>query len=136
MNDSESGYRVFVRTISGLVFTVTFLWAASYLFVATVAHSNIGDMWGDRPLLHFWLLALTAFYSLVAFCVGQFLWPLGPKPSIARLLIVVSVAALVLALLSPLIRKVWLESTNENSEATVCHPAQESILNFDAGGYK
>lgn len=130
MNDSESGYRVFVRTISALIFVVTFLWAVSYLFTAVV-HSSVNDIYDYRQLLQFWLLALSACYSLIAFCLGQFLWPLGPRPTLTRLFIVVLVAALILAFLSPLFRKAWIDAPVE-SAGSIRYPRSTSMAKHDS----
>jgi hypothetical protein len=78
-----------------------------------IFHVDMSEIYDDLEQLCFWILCITATYSLVAFCVGQFLWPLGRRPSLARLFIVVSAAALILASLSPLIRKVWFESPTQ-----------------------
>ena len=125
MKDSESGYRAFIRVAAGLVFAVCFFQASSYLLISTMVQSHAVDVQEFRDLLEFWILIIVATYALMAFCLGQILWPFGSKPSLARILVVTLVVAIILALLAPLIRKSWFDSSfsNPDIQSTVIVPA-------------
>ena len=111
MNDIEAGYKVFVRTIAGLVFTLCFLIASTFAVTAAIAGGSIAATFGHGEQLAFWCLTLVSCYSLGAIICGRFLWLLGNRPSIFRLLFVVLIASIILALLSPLIQTVLREAT-------------------------
>ena len=110
MNDSADGYPVFVRTVTALVFIYTFLGALYYFLFGNIVERPLVSTLDHECWLNFWLLVLAAFYTFISFCVGQFLWPLGRRPTLARVLILFLMVATILAFLAPLIRKVWLNS--------------------------
>ena len=108
MSDLDTGYRVFIRTVAAVVSLFSCFWVLYFFLwgVPVIRPPLSAD--DHRLVLKFWLFVLAAFYFFISFCVGQFLWPLGTQPTLARLRTVFLVVVIILVLLAPLFQKGWL----------------------------
>ena len=96
----ESGYPVFVRTVSGLVLfgllVCALLWYVKFSVSQTYSPSPLT---ADQKLFIF--LFFTSFlYSVISLSTGKFLWFFDKTFTIRRLLIVSAVLVLLVAICS------------------------------------